>query len=67
MWVCDEKQESPFLSAGAAMQHCSLCLPENVGRLHSGTAQAGEECILQDLLDISAPYIKTSSAQAQEL
>ena len=66
-WVRGEKQQSPFPSAGAAVQHCSLCLPEHAGRLHSGTAQAGEEFLLHDLFNISAPYIKTSSTQAGKL
>lgn len=66
-WICDEKQESPFLSAGAAMQHCSLRLPENAGRLHAGTTQAGEECLFQNVLDISAPYMKRYSTQAEDL
>lgn len=51
-WVCDEKHQSPFPSAGAAVQHCSLCLPEQAGRLHPGAAQAGEEFLLHDLLDV---------------
>lgn len=66
-WVHGEKQQSPFPSVGPAVQHCSLCLSEHAGRLHSGTAQAGEEFLLHDRLDISAAYIKTSSTQARKL
>lgn len=34
------------------MQHCSLYLPEQAGGLHPGAAQAGEESLLHDLLDV---------------
>lgn len=49
-----------------AVQHCSLCLPEHVGRLHPGTAQAGEEFLFHDMLNISSLYKKKKKFNTSE-